>query len=99
MRLSILDQSPVRKNSNAVEALAETTRLAKLAEALGYHRFWVSEHHNTTALAGTSPEVLIAHLAAHTRHIRVGSGGVMLPHYSTLKVAEHFRLLEALYPG
>ncbi|WP_234735737.1 LLM class flavin-dependent oxidoreductase [Tellurirhabdus bombi] len=99
MRLSVLDQSPIRKGSNAREALLETVALAKLAEELGYTRFWVSEHHNTNTLAGTSPEVLIAHLAGQTNTIRLGSGGVMLPHYSALKVAENFRLLETLFPG
>lgn len=99
MRLSILDQSPIRKGSTATEALRETLQLAKLSDRLGYTRFWVSEHHNTTVLAGSAPEILIAHLADHTRHIRLGSGGVMLPHYSALKVAETFRLLETLFPG
>ena len=74
-------------------------QLARLADRLGYTRFWVSEHHNTHTLAGSTPEVLIAHLGSQTSHIRLGSGGVMLPHYSALKVAENFRLLEALFPG
>lgn len=99
MRLSVLDQSPIRKGSTAREALQETLALAQHAEQLGYTRFWVSEHHNTNALAGTTPEVLIAHLGSQTKHIRLGSGGVMLPHYSALKVAENFRMLETLYPG
>jgi len=99
MRLSVLDQSPIRKGGNAQEALQETVALAKLADELGYTRFWVSEHHNTNSLAGSSPEVLIAHLAGQTKTIRVGSGGVMLPHYSALKVAENFRVLESLFPG
>ncbi|OXM83577.1 LLM class flavin-dependent oxidoreductase [Paenibacillus rigui] len=99
MRLSVLDQSPVAVGSNAVEALANTGRLAEETEKLGYHRFWVSEHHFTASLAGSSPEVLISHLAARTTRLRIGSGGVMLPHYSAYKVAENFRLLEALYPG
>jgi luciferase family oxidoreductase group 1 len=99
MRLSILDQSPVRKGGTARQALAETVALAQLGEKLGYTRFWVSEHHNTTSLAGSTPEVLIAHLANQTRHIKLGSGGIMLPHYSALKVAENFRMLEALFPG
>jgi luciferase family oxidoreductase group 1 len=99
IRLSILDQSPIRHNSNAPAALQETIRLAKLADRLGYTRYWLSEHHNTITLAGASPEILIARLAAETTHIRVGSGGIMLPNHSTLKVAEDFRLLEALYPG
>jgi len=99
LRLSVLDQSPVRPGATARQALQETTQLAQLADRLGYTRFWVSEHHNTTTLAGSSPEVLLAHLGAHTQRIRLGSGGVMLPHYSALKVAENFKLLEALHPG
>jgi luciferase family oxidoreductase group 1 len=99
LKLSVLDQSPIAYGSNAKEALRQTTELAKVTEALGYHRFWVSEHHDASTLAGSSPEVLIAHLAAHTKKIRLGSGGVMLPHYSAYKVAENFKLLEALHPG
>jgi len=99
LRLSVLDQSPVRPGATARQALLETTELAQLADRLGYTRFWVSEHHNTTTLAGSAPEVLLAHLGAHTHRIRLGSGGVMLPHYSALKVAESFKLLEALHPG
>ncbi|MDO1449110.1 LLM class flavin-dependent oxidoreductase [Rhodocytophaga aerolata] len=99
LKLSILDQSPVRKGGNARQALLETTQLAQLAEQLGYVRFWVSEHHNIISLAGSTPEVLIAHLANHTQHIRLGSGGIMLPNHSALKVAENFRMLEALFPG
>jgi luciferase family oxidoreductase group 1 len=81
------------------EAIQETLELAQAAERLGYHRYWVAEHHSTPGLAGSSPEVLIGQIAARTRHLRVGSGGVMLPHYSALKVAESFRVLEALFPG
>ncbi|UOG73098.1 LLM class flavin-dependent oxidoreductase [Hymenobacter tibetensis] len=99
VHLSVLDQSPVRHNGSARQALQETIELARLAERLGYTRFWVSEHHNTGTLAGSAPEVLLARLGAETNRIRLGSGGVMLPHYSALKVAENFRLLEALYPG
>jgi luciferase family oxidoreductase group 1 len=99
LRLSILDQTPIRKDSDAGAALQETIRLAKLADRLGYTRYWLSEHHNTTTLAGAAPEILIARLAAETKGIRLGSGGIMLPNHSTLKVAENFRLLEALYPG
>ncbi|HVI48405.1 MAG TPA: LLM class flavin-dependent oxidoreductase [Chitinophaga sp.] len=99
MKLSVLDQSPVRRGSNAMEALQESIQLAKLADKLGYTRYWLSEHHNTKTLAGASPEILITRLASETNHIRIGSGGVMLPNHSTLKVAENFRLLEALYPG
>src|SRR5688572_1672355 len=99
IKLSILDQSPVRKGGTARQALLETTELAKLAEKLGYTRFWVSEHHNTASLAGSSPEVLLAHLGNHTTKIKIGSGGIMLPNHSALKVAENFRLLETLFPG
>lgn len=99
INLSILDQSPVRKGCTARQAIQETTQLAQLAEQWGYTRFWVSEHHNTTSLAGSTPEVLIAHLAGVTQHIRLGSGGIMLPNHSALKVAENFRMLEILSPG
>lgn len=99
LRISVLDQSPIRRGSNAVEALQESIQLAQMADRLGFTRYWLSEHHNTRSLAGASPEILIARLAAATKHIRLGSGGVMLPNHSTLKVAENFRLLEALYPG
>jgi luciferase family oxidoreductase group 1 len=99
IRLSVLDQSPVRKGVTAKQALQETVELAKFTDQLGYKRFWVSEHHNTTSLAGSTPEVLLAHLAGETNHIRVGSGGIMLPNHSALKVAENFRMLEALFPG
>lgn len=98
-RLSVLDQSPIRHLGNAPAALQETIRLARLADRLGYTRYWLSEHHNTITLAGASPEILIARLAAETTDIRVGSGGIMLPNHSSLKVAEDFRLLEALYAG
>ena len=98
IRLSVLDQSPVRRGSNAREALQESVQLVRLADELGYTRYWLSEHHNTTMLAGSAPEVLIARLANESKHIRLGSGGIMLPNHSTLKVAENFRLLEALYP-
>ncbi len=99
MRVSILDQSPIATGSTASEALAQTVRTAQLADDLGYHRFWVSEHHDAPGLAGSTPEVLLAHIGAKTKRIRLGSGGVMLPHYSSYKVAENFRMLEALYPG
>lgn len=99
MRLSVLDQSPIRKDGSASDAVAETIALAKAAEALGYHRYWLAEHHNTGSFAGSAPEVLIARVAAETKTIRVGSGGVMLSHYSPLKVAEQFRMLELLNPG
>src|ERR1700712_5583023 len=99
IRLSILDQSIVRKGGSAAEAIAETIRTVRLAEKLGYHRFWVSEHHNSTFIAGSAPEVLMVKLADETKHIRIGSGGIMLPNHSALKVAENFRMLETLFPG
>lgn len=98
LRLSVLDQTPIRKGSNAGESLQESIELARLADQAGYTRYWLSEHHNTTTLAGAAPEVLLARLGAETRQIRLGSGGIMLPNHSALKVAENFRLLEALYP-
>lgn len=99
LRYSILDQSPVSEGSTPGEALQQTATLAQSAEKWGYTRFWVSEHHDAPILAGSSPEILIAHLGAVTEKIRLGSGGVMLPHYSSFKIAENFKLLEALYPG
>lgn len=99
MKLSILDQSPIRVGGTARQALQETLQLVQQAERLGYYRFWISEHHNTTSLAGSAPEVLLAALGAATQTIRIGSGGVMLPHYSAFKVAETFSLLSNLYPG
>ncbi|MFP7169723.1 LLM class flavin-dependent oxidoreductase [Terribacillus sp. 7520-G] len=98
MKLSILDQSRIKEDGSAAEALEETVRLAELADQLGYTRFWVSEHHSGS-LAHSSPELMMGHLAARTSRIRIGSGGVMLPHYSAYKVAENARLLEALHPG
>ncbi|HEX2173965.1 MAG TPA: MsnO8 family LLM class oxidoreductase, partial [Dehalococcoidia bacterium] len=97
--LSVVDQSPVRQGEPAANALRETVELAQAAERLGYARFWVAEHHNTGSFAGTSPEILIGQIAAATRRIRVGSGGVMLSHYSALKVAEQFSILNAFFPG
>ncbi len=97
--LSILDQSPVAAGRGPDEAIRESLALARLADDLGYARYWVSEHHNSGALAGSAPEVLMAAIAATTARIRVGSAGVMLPHYSALKVAEQFRVLEAVAPG
>jgi luciferase family oxidoreductase group 1 len=99
LHLSVVDQSPVRAGGTAAEALRETVALAVATEAMGYERYWVAEHHNLANFAGTSPEILIGQIAAHTRSMRVGSGGVMLTHYSALKVAENFRMLETLYPG
>lgn len=99
LTLSVLDQSPVSEGSTGAEALRNTIDLARHAEALGYHRYWVAEHHGTPMLAGPSPEVLIGPIASATSRIRVGSGGVMLPHYSPLKVAENFSVLSGLFPG
>jgi luciferase family oxidoreductase group 1 len=99
LRLSVLDQSPISEGSTGADALRNTLDLAQLADELGYERYWLAEHHGGPMLAGPSPEVLIGPVAAATRRIRVGSGGVMLPHYSPFKVAESFSLLSALYPG
>jgi luciferase family oxidoreductase group 1 len=99
IKLGILDQSVVRAGSTVQQAIHETIHTARLAEELGYTRFWVSEHHNSTFIAGSTPEVLMVKLADATRHIRIGSGGIMLPNHSALKVAENFRMLETLFPG
>ena len=99
MKLSVLDQSTAAKGRTEDVAIRETLELARLCDRLGYHRYWVSEHHNTGNIVGTAPEILMAAIAATTEHIRVGSAGVMLPHYSSLKVAEQFRVLEAIAPG
>jgi luciferase family oxidoreductase group 1 len=99
MQLSVLDQSPISKGSNASSALQQTLQLAIKTEELGYSRFWLAEHHNTNGLASSSPEILISHIASHTSKIHVGSGGVLLPQYSPYKVAENFQTLEALFPG
>ena len=97
--LSVLDLAVVSDGTTSGTALASTTALARRADELGYHRFWVAEHHNMPTVASTSPAVLIAHLAAATRSIRIGSGGVMLPNHAPLAIAEQFALLEALHPG
>ncbi len=97
--LSILDQSTVVSGRSAADAIQETLATARLADELGYRRYWLAEHHNSESHAGSAPEILIAAIAATTRRIRVGSAGVMLPHYSALKVAEQFRALEAIAPG
>jgi luciferase family oxidoreductase group 1 len=99
LKLSILDQSVIAENETALDAFNHTIELAQRAEELGYQRFWVSEHHNAEKLAGSVPEVLIAHLLAKTKQIRIGSGGVMLQHYSPYKVAETFNVLASLSPG
>jgi luciferase family oxidoreductase group 1 len=98
-RLSVLDQSPVAEGSTTADALANTLDLARLCDRLGYHRYWLAEHHASYGVAGAAPEALIGPVALQTKHIRVGSGGIMLPHYSPFKVAETFRLLAALAPG
>ena len=98
-RLNILDQAPIPEGSTLGDGLRNSIDLARLAEELGYCRYWLAEHHGTPGLACASPEVLIGPVAAATSHLRVGSGGVMLPHYSPLKVAETFRMLGELYPG
>jgi luciferase family oxidoreductase group 1 len=97
--LSVLDQSPIAEGATGADALRNTIDLARLADRLGYHRYWVAEHHGGPLLAGPSPEALIGPIAAATERIRVGSGGVMLPHYSPFKVAETFSLLAGLFPG
>src|SRR3954464_9170360 len=98
MLLSVLDQSPIAEGSTGADALQNTLDLARLADELGFHRYWVAEHHGGRSLAGPAPEVLIGPIASVTSRIRVGSGGVMLPHYSPLKVAESFSVLAGLFP-
>src|SRR5689334_3083570 len=99
MILSVLDQSTASKGKTQDTAIRETIELAGRCDVLGYHRYWLSEHHNSGNIVGTAPEILMAAIAATTKRIRVGSAGVMLPHYSSLKVAEQFRVLEAIAPG
>jgi luciferase family oxidoreductase group 1 len=99
MRLSVLDQSPIVEGSSGSQALHDSIDLAKHAESLGFHRYWVAEHHGTPMLASASPEALIGPIASATSRIRVGSGGIMLPHYSPFKVAETFSMLSGLFPG
>src|SRR5579872_7202278 len=99
MILSVLDQAPIAEGSSAGDALRNTIDLARRADELGYKRYWFAEHHGTPGLACASPEVMIGPVAAATSRIRVGSGGVMLPHYSPLKVAETFSMLSGLFPG
>lgn len=98
-RLSVLDQSPIAEGATSADALRNTIDLAQLCDALGYHRYWLAEHHASPGLAGVAPEALIGPVALATEHIRVGSGGIMLPHYSPFKVAETFRMLASLAPG
>jgi luciferase family oxidoreductase group 1 len=97
--LSILDQSPIVAGRDPGASIRETIALARLAEEVGYARYWVAEHHNSASVAGSAPEVLLGALAVATARIRIGSAGVMLPHYAPLKVAEQFRVLEAIAPG
>lgn len=99
MRLSVLDQSPIISGHTPAQAVHETLRLAKAVEKLGYHRYWLAEHHSIAALADPCPEILLTRMAAETSTLRVGTGGILLPYYSPFKVAEQFRMLEALYPG
>jgi len=99
LRLSVLDQSPISHGASGADALRNTLDLARLTDRLGFHRYWVAEHHGGPMLASPSPEVLIGPIAQATERIRVGSGGVMLPHYSPLKVAESFSMLAGLAPG
>lgn len=99
MRLSVLDQSPIISGHTPAQAVHETIRLAQAVEQLGYQRYWLAEHHSVAALADPCPEILVTRLAAATSRIRVGTGGVLLPYYSAFKVAEQFRMLEALFPG
>jgi luciferase family oxidoreductase group 1 len=97
--LSVLDLSPVSAGSSAAQALRNTLDLARLADRLGYTRYWVAEHHNLPAIASSAPEIMIGQIAAVTHRLRIGSGGVMLPNHAPLMVAERFKVLEALYPG
>ncbi|NML61718.1 LLM class flavin-dependent oxidoreductase [Massilia sp. RP-1-19] len=99
MRLSVLDQSPAIAGHQAAEAMGASLALARHCDVLGYNRFWLSEHHNSSSIVGSAPEMLMAAIAATTHHIRIGSAGIMLAHYSALKVAEQFRVLEAIAPG
>src|SRR3954467_5896863 len=99
VQLSVLDQSTVVTGRSPDTSIRESIRLAQHCEALGYHRYWCAEHHSSDSQAGTAPEILIGAIAATTQAIRVGSAGIMLPHYSPLKVAEQFRVLDAIAPG
>ena len=99
MKISVLDQSPASLGKSQHLAIRESLALARHCDRLGYHRYWLSEHHNSDSIVGTAPEILMAAIAATTARIRVGSAGVMLPHYSALKVAEQFRVLEGIAPG
>ncbi len=96
--LSVLDVSPVSSGSNGAQALRNTLEQARLADRLGYERYWLAEHHNLPTIASSAPEIMIGHVANVTERIRVGAGGIMLPNHAPLKVAETFRVLEALHP-
>lgn len=98
LKIGVVDQSPVRTGGTGVEAVRETLELARLCERLGYSRYWLAEHHSTNSFAGSAPEVLLPMIAAATRAMRVGTGGILLTHYSPLKIAEQFRMMEALFP-
>ena len=98
-RLSVLDLSPVSSGSNGAQALRNTLEVARFADRLGYERYWLAEHHNLPSVASSAPEVMIGHVASETSRIRVGAGGIMLPNHAPLRVAETFRVLEALHPG
>ena len=97
--LSVLDLAPVAPGSSPREAIADSVTLARRCDTLGYERYWVAEHHSMPSIATSAPEVLVAHVAAVTRRIRVGTGGIMLPNHNPLRLVEIFRTLEALYPG
>ena len=99
MKLSILDYAIVDEGKTAIEAIEESVELARLAEKLGYSRFWMAEHHQVPALASSSPELLMLHLLQNTEKIQIGSGGIMIPHYSPYKISEWIKLLSALYPN
>lgn len=99
LKLTVVDQSPVQGSPNGVSPATLTVDLAKQCDQFGYHRYWLAEHHNSINFAGPCPEILVAHIASLTQRIRVGSGGVMLSHYSPYKVAEQFSMLETLFPG
>jgi luciferase family oxidoreductase group 1 len=99
LKIGVVDQSPVRTGGTGADAVRETLELAQLCDALGYSRYWLAEHHSTNSFAGSAPEVLLPIVAAATRGMRVGTGGVLLTHYSPFKIAEQFRMLETLFPG
>ncbi|SER72729.1 luciferase family oxidoreductase, group 1 [Gracilibacillus ureilyticus] len=99
MKLSVLDQAPISRGSHPADTLQNTLQLAQITEKLGYHRYWVAEHHNASGLASTSPEIVMTRIASVTENIRVGSGGVLLPQYSPFKIAENFKTMEAFFPG